>query len=177
MLISVCCLSFGSINSNCAQHYCTSYFVRQCTQQSQCNSFYVTSHRGGGVVAKKFIKGALCTGHNTFNQNVQEFDWLNYQPLCGKMSPHLFPDLRRRSKKEFCPKLVSRQVLFQEENLINLPALSQICRLILPRPERVSTIFDLLSQLTQFVSRIYYSKKRLAKNLRIFCFQKDIEVI
>ena len=135
MLISVCCLSFGSINSNCTQHYCTSYFVWQCTQQSQCHIPW-----GGGVVAKKFIKGALCTGHNTFNQNVQEFGWLNYQPLCGKMSPHLFPDLRRRSKKEFCPKLVSRQVLFQEENLINLPALSQICRLILSRTEKVSSL-------------------------------------
>ena len=176
MLISVCCLSFGSINSNCTQHYCTSYFVWQCTQQSQCNSFYVTSHGGGGVVAKKFIKGALCTGHNTFNQNVQEFGWLNYQPLCGKMSPHLFPDLRRRSKKEFCPKLVSRQVLFQEENLINLPALSQICRLILSRTERVSSLIY-YPTLTQFVSRIFYSKKRPAKNLRIFCFQKDIEII
>ena len=110
MLISVCCLSFGSISSNCTQHYCTSYFVWQCTQQSQCNSFYVTSHGGGGVVGKKFIKGALCTGHNTFNQNVQEFGWLNYQPLCVKMSPHLSPDLRGRSMKEFRPKLVSRQV-------------------------------------------------------------------
>ena len=106
--------------------------------------------------------------------------WAHIYPLI--FGEDQWPDLRDgwNHAKEFCPKLVSRQV--QLNHFILGGKFNQLACSVTNLPLNIiqaweGQLFDLLHQLTQFVSRIFYSKKRLAKNLRIFCFQKTIVIV
>ena len=95
------------------------------------------------------------------------------------MSPHLSPDLRGRSMKEFCPKLVSRQVQLNRFTLGG--KFNQLACSVTNLPLNIiqdweGQLFNLLSQLTQFVSRIFYSKKRLAKTWESFVFKRSLRL-
>ena len=72
MLISVCCLSFGSIKLIVTARSTIALPILCGSLHNRASVTHSMSHPmgGGGVVGKKFIKGALCTEHNTFNQNV-----------------------------------------------------------------------------------------------------------